>query len=137
PVLQKFLHYLNNSIYGLMTKSLSLAAMEYIDLSRRRFVKGVAVSAAGFMILPRHVLGGKGFLAPSDKVTVGIIGAGGKGRQNTASLLELADVQVTCIADPAPYWDLKDFYYKSTAGRLPVKKMIEDHYHSKAPAYKV
>src|SRR3546814_6164043 len=107
------------------------------DFSRRRFIKGVAVSAAGFMIVPRHVLGGKGYLAPSDKITVGMIGVGGKGRQNTGSLLELEDVQVTCLADPAPYWDLKDFYYRSKEGRLPVKAMVEAHYQTKTPSYRV
>lgn len=97
----------------------------------------MAVSAAGLMILPRHVLGGKGFVSPSDKVTVGIIGAGGKGRQNAAELLKLKDVQITSIADPAPYWDLKDFYYKSKAGRGPVKEMIETHYRSGNSNYRI
>ncbi len=91
------------------------------NTSRRKFVKEISLAAAGISILPRHVLGGKGFIAPSDKVNVGIIGAGGKGRQNASALFELADVQITSIADPAPYWDLKDFYYKSKAGRGPVK----------------
>lgn len=111
--------------------------MKQQEYSRRQFVKGMAVSAAGFMIMPRHVLGGKGFIAPSDKVTVGIIGAGGKGRQNTASLFELEDVQVKAIADPAKYWDLKDFYYKSKAGREPVKEMIENYYKTKTSNYKI
>jgi len=33
--------------------------------SRRGFIRNTAVTAAGFMILPRHVLGGKGFVAPA------------------------------------------------------------------------
>ena len=41
-----------------------------------------AAAAASFMIIPRHVLGGKGFTAPSDKVNVGLVGAGGKGKEN-------------------------------------------------------
>ena len=32
------------------------------------------------MIVPRHVLGGNGFLAPSDQLTKAIIGVGGMGR---------------------------------------------------------
>ena len=111
--------------------------MKQEEYSRRKFVKGMAVTAAGFMIVPRHVLGGKGFLAPSDKITVGIIGAGGKGRQNAASLFDLKDVQITAIADPAKYWDLKDFYYRSKAGREPVKEMIENHYKSQTSNYKI
>lgn len=102
--------------------------MKQKEYSRKEFVKGMAIAAAGFMIVPRHVSGGKGFLAPSDKIAVGIVGAGGKGRQNTEALLKLKDVQVTAIADPVKYWDLKDFYYKSIAGREPVKEMIESHY---------
>ncbi|MFC3198178.1 Gfo/Idh/MocA family protein [Parapedobacter deserti] len=105
--------------------------------SRKEFVKSAAVAAAGFMIIPRHVLGGKGFLAPSDKITVGIVGAGGKGRQNAEALLKLKDVQITAIADPVKYWDLKDFYYKSIAGREPVKEMIESHYRPASRNFKI
>lgn len=104
---------------------------------RRKFIKNMAVSAAGWMIIPRHVLGGKGFTAPSDKVNIGIIGAGGKGRQNAGAFFGLDDVQITAIADPAGYWDLADFYYKSKAGRAPVRKMVEDHYRTEMPGFKV
>lgn len=47
--------------------------------SRRSFLKLTAASAAGFMIVPRHVLG-KGHIPPSDQLTKGIIGVGGMGR---------------------------------------------------------
>src|SRR5690606_5314018 len=105
--------------------------------SRRDFMKASALSAAGFMIVPRHVLGGKNFVAPSDKVNIAIVGAGGRGRQNTESLLKLDDVQVTAIADPASYWNLADFYYRFEAGRGPVKKVVEEHYKKKTPTFKV
>jgi predicted dehydrogenase len=106
-------------------------------LTRRTFLKDAAVSAAGFMIVPRHVLGGPGFTAPSDKVLVGVIGVGGRGRQNVEALLQLDDVQVKAIADPAEYWDLSNFYYRSEAGRGPVKKMIDSFYAGKDLDYKV
>ncbi len=35
-----------------------------------------------FTIIPRHVLGGKGYIAPSDQLTKGIIGVGGIGRSS-------------------------------------------------------
>lgn len=47
--------------------------------SRRDFLKKSLIAAAGFAIVPRHVLG-KGFLAPSDHLTKGIIGVGAMGR---------------------------------------------------------
>lgn len=43
--------------------------------NRRTFVQQAA-ALAGAVIVPRHVLGGRGFLAPSDQVTVGFIGGG-------------------------------------------------------------
>lgn len=46
--------------------------------SRREFVKRAAVGSA-FFIVPRHVLGGPGFTAPSDRLGLAAIGAGGKG----------------------------------------------------------
>ena len=49
--------------------------------SRRRFLKNTAAVVAGFSIVPRQVLG-RGFLAPSDQLTKGIIGLGGMGRED-------------------------------------------------------
>ena len=105
--------------------------------SRRHFTKTVAVGASGFMILPRNVLGGKGYIPPSDKVNVGIVGAGGQGQQNVKNLLKLDDVQIVSVTDPGRYWDLNRFYYKSIAGREPVSQMIEDHYREKGENKKV
>ena len=48
--------------------------------SRRNFLKSALVAGAGFTIVPRHVLGGNGMLAPSDQLTKAIIGVGGMGR---------------------------------------------------------
>jgi myo-inositol 2-dehydrogenase/D-chiro-inositol 1-dehydrogenase len=47
--------------------------------SRRDFIKKAAIGMATFTIVPRHVLGGNGFLAPSDKLTKAVIGVGGMG----------------------------------------------------------
>lgn len=48
---------------------------------RRTFLK--TLGAAGiFTIVPRHVLGGNGYLPPSDQITKGIIGVGGIGKSS-------------------------------------------------------
>lgn len=47
---------------------------------RRQFLKTSLSTMAGIMILPRHVLGGKGYIAPSDQLTKAIIGVGSMGR---------------------------------------------------------
>ena len=49
--------------------------------SRRQFIRDAALTGAGFVIVPRHVLG-KGFRAPSDKLNIAAIGAGGKAEVN-------------------------------------------------------
>lgn len=48
--------------------------------SRRFFIKNAVGAFAAFTILPRHVLGGKGHIAPSDTLTKAIVGVGGIGR---------------------------------------------------------
>ncbi|QXD24849.1 Gfo/Idh/MocA family oxidoreductase [Opitutia bacterium ISCC 51] len=111
-----------------------------MSVSRRNFVKTAATATAALsfpMIIPRHVLGGANFVAPSEKVNVGIVGCGGQGQHNMRQLLMLDDVQVTAIADPAEYWNLNSFYYRDIAGRGPVKDEIEEHYQKKSPNYKV
>lgn len=48
--------------------------------NRRQFLKTSLGTMAGIMIVPRHVLGGKGYIAPSDQLTKAIIGVGSMGR---------------------------------------------------------
>ena len=38
--------------------------------------------AMGAMIVPRHVLGGTGYQAPSDQLNLAIVGVGGQGTEN-------------------------------------------------------
>lgn len=58
--------------------------MKEKNSSRRDFIKKTLIGAATFTIVPRHVLGGKGFLAPSDHLTKGVIGVGSMGRGHFA-----------------------------------------------------
>ena len=93
--------------------------------TRREFIATTAAAAAAFTIVPRHVLGGTGFVAPSDKVNVAIIGAGGQGRTNARSLFKEADCQIIALADPAEEWDLSNWYFRGKSGRGPVKAEVE------------
>jgi len=69
--------------------------------SRRNFLKTTAIASAAFMIVPRHVLGGKGFLAPSDRLIVAGIGVGGKGDSDLRLISESgkADIAYLCDVD--------------------------------------
>ncbi|RFM27354.1 Gfo/Idh/MocA family protein [Deminuibacter soli] len=49
------------------------------SFSRRRFVKNIAAAGIGFSIIPRYVMG-RGFTAPSDRITLGFIGTGKQAR---------------------------------------------------------
>ena len=44
------------------------------SVSRRSFAKSLIAGAAVFSIVPRKVLGGQGYTAPSDELTNAIIG---------------------------------------------------------------
>ena len=68
-------------------------------MNRRDFVRSAAAGAAAPLVVPRHVLGGAGWTAPSDAVAVGVIGAGGMGGSNAAALVTRADVRIAAIAD--------------------------------------
>ncbi|HCI54321.1 MAG TPA: Gfo/Idh/MocA family oxidoreductase [Bacteroidales bacterium] len=59
-------------------------------ITRRTFLGTTAAAAAGFTIIPRHVLGGKGYTAPSDIVNVAGIGVGSQGG---------GDIQQLCTPD--------------------------------------
>jgi predicted dehydrogenase len=104
--------------------------------SRREFITTTATAVAAVTIVPRHVLGGPGFVAPSDKVNVAVIGVGGQGRTNLRSLYQQDDCQVIALADPCEEWDLSPYYYGGKAGRGPVLEEIEKHYREKTPNYK-
>ena len=55
-------------------------------VSRRDFVKTTGLAGAAAMIVPRHVLGGPGFQAPSDTLNIAAVGAGGMGTENMRNL---------------------------------------------------
>ena len=106
--------------------------------SRRQFLKTAAATVATFNIVPRHVLGGPGFVAPSEKVNVALIGGGGQGHSNLKNLFQLEDVQVIAVADPAEAYDHSQSYayYKTMGGRMPTKAMIEKNYAEKTPNFR-
>jgi predicted dehydrogenase len=57
-------------------------------LSRRGFVAGTAAVAFGAMIVPRRVLGGAGYLAPSETVNFALVGCGGQGAADAEEIVE-------------------------------------------------
>ena len=106
-------------------------------INRRNFLATSATAAAAISLVPRHVLGGPKFVAPSEKVNIAIIGCGGQGRTNVRNLFNEADAQIIAVADPCESHNLDKFYYRGLAGRKPVMAEIEKHYSEKTPNFRV
>jgi len=70
------------------------------DQNRRKFI-ATAAGAAAFTIVPRHVLGGQGVVAPSDKITLAHIGMGTEGlREMVDQLIPMPEIQIVAVCDP-------------------------------------
>ncbi|HVZ78560.1 MAG TPA: Gfo/Idh/MocA family oxidoreductase [Gemmatimonadaceae bacterium] len=76
-------------------------------VSRRDFVADAGKLALGAAILPnafptivpRHVLGGPGYIAPSDQLAVAIAGCGGMGSSNAYELSKTERIVAVCDVD--------------------------------------
>jgi predicted dehydrogenase len=66
-----------------------------MGVSRRHFIETAAITGAGLMIVPRHVLG-RGFTPPSDLLNIACVGIGGMGHSN---LRAVASQNVVAICD--------------------------------------
>jgi predicted dehydrogenase len=67
-------------------------------LSRRAFLGDSATLAAGALILPRWILGGAGYRAPSARLNIACVGIGGMGMSNMAQLLD-ENIVAVCDVD--------------------------------------
>jgi predicted dehydrogenase len=91
--------------------------MPYHSSSRRKFLQNGSLAAAGFFIVPRHVIG-KGFIAPSDKLNIAAIGTGGKGIVNlnlswnngAENIVALCDVDDRQSAEARKKWSAATYY---------------------------
>ena len=85
--------------------------MKQDKVTRRKFVAGTSGATLSAMIVPRHVLGGVGYQAPSDTVNIAVIGCGGQGAADATELVAGGE-QIVALADV-------DFGYvdKAVAGR--------------------
>ena len=71
-------------------------------ITRRQFMGRTVAAAAGVMIVPNKVLGGKKRKAPSDTLNIGCVGVGGKGSsdivsvsgENIVALCDVDDLQM-------------------------------------------
>ncbi len=71
---------------------------EKSGVSRRKFIENAAALSA-FFIVPRFVLGGKGYTAPSDMITLGYIGAGRQAVSLQKSFLNTGEAKIIASCD--------------------------------------
>jgi predicted dehydrogenase len=88
--------------------------------TRRDFIKSSSIAAASFMIIPRHVLGGKGYTAPSDRLVVAGVGAGGKGESDIANFYASGNAEIGYLCDVDTRSAAK------TVGKFPKAKFYSD-----------
>jgi predicted dehydrogenase len=100
-----------------------MTAKKQID--RRKFMGAAAASVAGISIVPRKVLGGKNFTAPSDKITVANVGCGTQGLRELPDMLQNEDMQVVAVCDVNKF--TTDYLDWSANGiRDGIRRTLED-----------
>jgi hypothetical protein len=83
-------------------------------VNRRDFLGSAATASLALTIVPRKVLGGPGFIPPSDKVTLGYIGCGTQGMREMTALIANPALQIVAVCDPNKFstnyvdWSLND-----------------------------
>ncbi len=79
-------------------------------------------AAGAFAIVPRHVLGGPGFVPPSEKITLACVGFGTQAIREIGGILASPDVQVVAMCDVekdgANYLEWSKNEIRSTIRRL-------------------
>ena len=113
-------------------------------ISRRKFVETTGIALGGITLIPRHALGGKGFVAPSDQLNIAGVGAGGRGhgilnraaKNNASNIVALCDVDDNRAAAAYKKYD-NALRYKDFRVMLEKQKDIDavmvatpDHTHA-------
>jgi predicted dehydrogenase len=68
-------------------------------LPRRSFLRTAASATAVASLVPAHVLGRNGATAPSEKLTLGVIGIGPRCTYDLSAILPMEDVRCVAVAD--------------------------------------
>lgn len=95
-------------------------------LSRRKFIGQASAAVSAFLIVPRFVLGGTGYRAPSDIINLGFIGTGKQSRGLARNFLATGETKI--LASAEVYKAKRDLfieqtktYYTSEEGKAKVK----------------
>lgn len=92
--------------------------------SRRSFIKKTSLALGAFFIIPRHVMG-KGFVPPSDRINMGVVGLGKQGNILSSFFINQTKVQVVAGSD---VWETKRSYFKKNTESLYSNKRNVSNY---------
>ena len=121
------------------------------SIKRRDFVKK-SIAASSIFIVPRHVLGGTGYTAPSDQLGIASIGTGGKGSSDIINasvngrerIVALCDVdssggnRISRVVDKFPDAGFYDNFKKMLDKEKDIDAVTistPDHTHAAAAVY--
>lgn len=116
-------------------------------LNRRTFIRNATLTAAGFSIVPRSVLGGKGYIAPSDKLYIACVGTGNEAYADISRIVrnpkKNAVISHLCDVDERQavkarkefskagfYHDWREMFEKEQKNFDAVLVAIPDHNHA-------
>src|SRR4051794_32528535 len=95
------------------------------NLNRRDFLGSMAAASA-FTIVPRRVLGGRGYVPPSDMILLAQVGCGTQAqRQVNTGMVARPELQFVAVVDPNR--DTQNYVDWETFGnRNRIRKFLEE-----------
>ena len=97
---------------------------EMTSTTRRSFIRNTTIAVGAIAIIPRHVMG-KGFIAPSDRINLGVIGLGMQGNILSGKFLSNTEVQIVAGSD---VWDSKRDLFKNNIESLYAEQRNVENY---------
>ena len=95
------------------------------NINRRHFIGSAAAASLAFTIVPRSVLGGPGYVPPSDRINLAYIGCGTQGLREMCTLITNPELQIVSVCDPNKL--STDYVDWSPHGiRNGIRKLLED-----------
>ena len=106
-------------------------------MKRRSFIKATAAALGFPALIPASALGRAGRPAPSDRITLGIIGYGTQGRYNTSNFLQDDRVQAVAVCDCNRESSLYGYNSGEPGGRDHGTRAINAHYAKRQASHRI
>ena len=102
---------------------------EKSNFNRRQFLKR-SIQVASISIVPRYVLGGIGYTAPSDVINLGFIGTGKQGKGLGGRFMKIQDCRIVANAEvdskkKESFAGYIETFYSDTIGKSEVTQYVE------------